>query len=122
VTRRPRKHTARVHDSLAEIRRILETLVEKRDQRRDGFVRVIEKAMQTRLGDDAEEVQKVLTRSGVTRQLAKRAIESAQQQGALTIFAVVDALTRIAHEQVNAGDRTEADQKAASLLALAQQA
>jgi len=40
----------------------------------------------------------------------------------LTIFAVVDALTRIAHEQVHAGDRTEAYQKAASLLALAQQA
>lgn len=30
-----------------------------------------------------------------------------------------NALTRMAQEQVNAGDRIEADQKAASLLALA---
>ena len=114
-----RKHTSRVHDSLGDIRQIIETLVEKRDQRRDGFVRVIEKAMETRLGDDAEEVQKVLSRSGITQQLAKRAIEYARQRGALTIFAMVDALTRFAHELRYAGDRTVANQKAAGLLALA---
>jgi hypothetical protein len=114
-----RKHTSRVHDSLGEIRRIIETLVEKRDQRRDGFVRVIEKAMETRLGDDAEEVQKVLARSGIARQLATRAIEHARQRGALTIFAMVDALTRFTHELRYAGDRTEANQRAAALLALA---
>ena len=114
-----RKHTSRVHDSLGEIRRIIETLVEKRDQRRDGFVRVIEKAMETRLGDDAEEVQKVLSRSGIAQQLAKRAIEYAQQRGGLTIFAMVDALTRFSQELRYAGDRTEANQRAAGLLALA---
>ncbi len=114
-----RKHTSRVHDSLGDIRRIIETLVQKRDQRRDGFVRVIEKAMETRLGDDAEEVQKVLARSGITQQLAKRAIEYAGQRGALTIFAMVDALTRFTQELRYAGDRTEASQRAAGLLALA---
>jgi len=36
-----------------------------------------------------------------------------------TIFALVDALTRLAREQENAGDRTDADEKASALLALA---
>ena len=84
-----RKHTSRVHDSLGDIRRIIETLVQKRDQRRDGFVRVIQKAMETRLGDDADEVQKVLLRSGITQQLAKRAIEYAGQRGCRTYHAHV---------------------------------
>ena len=114
-----RKHTSKVHDSLGEIRRIIETLVAKRDERRDGFVRVIEKAMETRLGDDVEEARKVLLRSGITRQLAIRATEYAMKQGALTIFFIVDALTRFSHELRYAGDRTDADQKAAKLLALA---
>ena len=34
-----RKHTAKVQDGLTEIRRIIEMLVEKRDQRRNAFVR-----------------------------------------------------------------------------------
>ena len=114
-----RKHTSKVHDSLSEIRRIIEALVNKRDERRDGFVRVIQNAMNTRLGDDAEDAQKALARSGIGRQLAKRAIEYASRQGSLTIFAVVDALTRFSHELRYAGDRTDADQKAAKLLALA---
>jgi hypothetical protein len=40
-----RKHTANVHDSLSEIRRLVEGLVDKRDARRDGFVDVMRKAM-----------------------------------------------------------------------------
>jgi len=114
-----RKHTANVHDSLAENRRRVEALVEKRDQRRDGFVQVVRKAMQTRLGTDADEALKVLQQRGIQQKLAKQAIESAQRQGALTIFAVVDALTQMARNLVNAGDRTEADEKASALLALA---
>ena len=114
-----RKHTANVHDSLREIRGLIEGLVEKRDQRRDGFVRVIRKAMETKLGEDADEVMDVLNKRGITRKLAKEAIEVARQQGGLTIFAVVDALTRIAGKLKNGGDRTEADAKASALLALA---
>ncbi|MBN2562347.1 MAG: DUF932 domain-containing protein [Phycisphaerae bacterium] len=114
-----RKHTANVHDSLREIRRLVEGLVEKRDQRRDGFVRVIRKAMETKLGDDADEVMDVLNKRGITRKLAKEAIEVARQQGGLTIFAVVDALTRIAGNLKNGGDRTEADARASALLTLA---
>jgi hypothetical protein len=114
-----RKHTGQVHESLSEIRRIIEELVRKRDERRDGFVRVIRKAMETKLGDDAEEVAKVLGQSGISRTLAKRALEMAERQGRFTIFSLVDALTRLSGEIRHAGDRTEADEKAARLLALA---
>ena len=114
-----RKHTANVHDALSEIRRAIEALVRKRDERRDGFVKAVQRAMQTTLGTDAEEVQKVLSQHGVARGLAKEAIAIAQEKGRFTIFAMVDALTRIAGKMVNAGERLGVDQKAAQLLALA---
>ncbi len=114
-----RKHTARVHDGLSEIRTIIARLVEKRDERKDGFAKVIAKAMQERLGADADEVLKELTKKGFNRSLAKRATDLAREQGRFTIFSVVDALTRIARESENAGDRLEVDEKAATLLALA---
>ncbi len=113
-----RKHTGKVGEALGDIRRIVAALVEKRDARKDGFTAVIRKAMETKLGDDAEEAMKALNRAGITKSLAKRALEVAGEHGRFTIFAVVDALTRIARELPNAGDRTDADQKAAGLLAL----
>jgi hypothetical protein len=114
-----RKHTANVHDSLSEIRRIIEALVRKRDERRDGFAQVVRKAMETRLGDDAEEVAEILAKSGVGHGLGKKALEIAREQGRFTIFALVDALTRLSGEFKNAGERSEADQKAGRLLQLA---
>ena len=114
-----RKHTGKVGEALGDIRRIVEELVEKRDARRDGFVAVMKKAAEQKLGEDAEETMKALAKAGITKSLAKRAIEAAAEQGRFTIFALVDALTRIARELPNAGDRTDADQKAAGLLALA---
>lgn len=116
VTEFTRKHTANVHDALGDIRRIVEGLVQKRDERRDGFAKAIHSAMQTKLGADAEEAITQLGKSGFTKSLAKEAVEIARQKGALTVFAVVDALTRIAGRMPNAGDRTAADSKAASLL------
>jgi len=113
-----RKHTANVHESLREIRNILLRLVEKRDARRDGFVNVMKKAMTQSLGHDADEVLKVLTRQGITQALAKQALEVAKAQGRFTVFCLVDALTRIAGNYSHAGDRTEVDQKASSLLSL----
>jgi hypothetical protein len=113
-----RKHTASVHESLSEVRRIIEALVAKRDERRDGFVKVIAKAMQTKLGDDAEEVAEAVAKSGVSRSAIKQALEIAQQQGRFTIFALVDALTRVAGRSEFAGDRTDADERAAKLLDL----
>jgi len=114
-----RKHTAKVHESMDAIRRIIETLNAKRDERRDGFAKVIRNAMQERIGTDAEEALKALHKHGFSRALAQQALEMAQTQGRFTIFAVVDALTRIAGRLPNAGDRIEADEKAATLLALA---
>ncbi len=60
-----RKQTARVGDALGEIRRHVEALVAKRDERRDGFARVTKKAMRERLGTDAEEVMKALVKNGL---------------------------------------------------------
>lgn len=113
-----RKHTAKVHDALTEIRRTLEQLVVRRDERRDGFVNLIRKAMQERLGTTGDDVQKLLTKSGFNRTLAKRALEIAAANGGFTLFSVVDALTRLAGEHRNAGERLDADQKAAALLKL----
>lgn len=114
-----RKHTANVHEALVEVRRMIEQLIERRDARRDGFASLIERAMDTKLGGDADEVKKALIQNGIARNLAERAIESAEQQGRFTVFALVDALTRLAREYQNAGSRSEADQQAARLLTLA---
>lgn len=114
-----RKHTANVHDALSQIRQIIEALVEKRDARRDGFMAVMKKAMTTRLGNDAEETLKALLKNGIPRGAANQALEIAQQQGRFTIFSLVDALTRVSQLVRYAGDRTEADSRVASLLALA---
>lgn len=114
-----RKHTARVGDSLEEIRELLLNLMAQRDRRRDSFVRVIQSAMKTELGSDADEALKVLAREGIPAGLAKEVIKSAQAQGRFTVFAVVDALTRLAGNIAFAGDRTEVDRKGSALLALA---
>ena len=113
-----RKHTANVADALGEIRRHVEALVKKRDERRDGFVRVIKKAMGQTLGADAAAVLAVLAEQGLSRGLAKQAVESVAG-GRFTIFAVVDALTRLAQKAEYAGDRTALDVQAAALFALA---
>ena len=114
-----RKHTANVRDALDEIRRMIETLVKRRDQRRDSFAAVMKKAMTERLGSDADEVSNVLSAEKIPRQLIKDAMELAQQQGAFTIFALVDALTKLSQRTVYAGDRTELDTRIGQLLALA---
>jgi hypothetical protein len=114
-----RKHTTNVHEAFTEIRKIVERLVTRRDERRDGFARVVRKAMATQIGNDTEAALKVLADKGITRALAKEALEIAKQNGRFTVFSVVDALTRISGRMKFAGERTEADVKAASLLALA---
>lgn len=119
VTEFTRKHTGKVGEALPEMRRIVEQLVRKRDERKDGFAAAIKRAMETKLGDDAEEAMKVLSGHGITRALAKHALEIAGTGGRFTIFSVVDALTKIAGEIKNAGDRAEMDQRASGLLELA---
>lgn len=113
-----RKHTASVHEALADVRRIIEGLVAKRDARRDRFAKVIAQAMRTKLGDDAEEVIETVSKYGVSRAVIKQALEIAGKHGRFTIFALVDALTRVTGKSEFAGERAEADQRAARLLDL----
>jgi len=114
-----RKHTGNTSEGLERIRCITEELLQKRDERKDGFVETIRSAMQTRLGSDREECLKVLSQKGIKRTLAKKAIEMAAEQGRFSIWCVVDALTRLAQETQFAGIRTETDEKASRLLQLA---
>ena len=113
-----RKHTANVADALDDIRRHVEALARRRDERRDGFVRVVKKAMEQSLGADAEAVMKDLVKHGLTRTLAKQAVELVAG-GRFTLFALVDALTRLAQKAEFAGERTALDVQAAGLFALA---
>jgi hypothetical protein len=107
-----------VSEALTGIRRTIKALIEKRDQRRDDFAKLITKAMVEKLGDDADEVVKVLAKQGVQQRLARQATEMTLNMGKkFTLFNVVDALTRIAREVPFAGDRTEADERASQLLA-----
>jgi len=114
-----RKHTAGVGNVLTDIRQTLDALVARRDERRDGFVKVIEKAMRQQLGHDADEVLRQLSKHGISRQHSKLALDIARQEGRFTIFSLVDALTRLAGRIVNIGERLELDAKAAQLLTLA---
>ena len=114
-----RKHTANIHAGLSELRHIIESLVAKRDERRDGFVRVLTKAMTEKLGSDAESVVKQLCGNGIPRNLAQDATELARQLGGFTIFTLVDALTRMTQTARFAGDRSDVDAKIGSLLSLA---
>jgi hypothetical protein len=111
------KHTSKIHEALDELRRALDGLAKKRDERRDGFVKVVRRAMQERLGDSAEEVLKRLTEAGIPLTQGRAACELAHTTGKrFTVFSLVDALTRLAQGLPNAGERTEADLRAARLL------
>lgn len=54
--------------------------VNSTDARRNGFVNVIRKAMGRKLGDHADEVMKVLNERGITKKLAKEALEIARRR------------------------------------------
>jgi hypothetical protein len=118
VTEITRRHTGRVRDTLAEIRQAIDQLVQKRDQRKDGFAKVVQKAMQTAYGQDSKESLRLLGQAKFTRLLATKAVEIAQQSGKLTIWSMVNALTQLARESKFAGNRAELDCQASSLLDL----
>ena len=113
-----RRHTARVRDFLDVTRTTIAGLVQQRDARRDGLVKVMERAMRERLGDDAEAVMKQLQKHGVSQELGKKAIEIAERGNGFTIFSLVDALTQLSQRVKFIGDRTAIDMKVSSLLAL----
>jgi hypothetical protein len=112
------KHTSKIQDGLATIRSMIDAIVRKRDERKDQFAALIRKAMEATLGADAEEAFKNVCKNGIPRSAAQEAIQIAQEKGRLTVWSVVDALTRLTQRNQYAGDRTEADAKAASLLSL----
>ena len=114
-----RKHTTNVRDSLSDIRRILCSLIATRDERRDTFVQAVSRAMHEKLADDADSAVSELLKHGIPRSTAKRAMEIAREHGRFTVFAVVDALTRLARDENNAGDRIALDRQAGKLLSLA---
>lgn len=111
-----RKHTAKVSEGLSEIRRIIAELVEKRDARKDGFYKVVQKAMASSV-EDSDEAMKLLKKKGISTRLSKKAVEIARQNGRLSIWSIVDALTQLSRS-LNAGERTEADAKSSQLLTL----
>jgi len=112
-------HTARASATLETIRSALAALIEKRDARRDGFARSVQLAMDTPYGDDAEEAETQLVKAGFTRAIAKKATENCRREGRITLWGVIDGLTKLNREYAFAGARLESDTKAASLLALA---
>lgn len=114
-----RKHTANVQNALSEIRSVIESLINRRDDRRDSFASVIKKAMTQRLGDDRDEVFKTLVGEKLPSTLARDAIEIATQTGGFTVFSIVDALTKLSQRDNFAGSRAAMDAKIGSLLALA---
>lgn len=120
VTTFSRKHTANVHDALPEITRLLDQLVKSRDRRRDAFARQMTAAQAAILGDDGEATLKALIGKGIPQNSVREAINMVTAKGSrFTVFALVDALTRISGRILHAGDRAEADAKIGRLLALA---
>jgi hypothetical protein len=114
------KHTAQVGDALNQIRRMLDALVRRRDERRDAFAAVVKKAMTESAGADADEALKLLAGENVPQVLGKKAVELVRGRGQrFTIFALVDALTSLTREIPYAGERATADAKASRLLRLA---
>ena len=117
-----RKHTTNVGESLLEIRRHIETLVSMRDSRRDAFAKTIGNAMQQVLGEDTKKVVEKLReipKFDLRESLLTEALASARQHGRLTVFSIVDALTKLSQRVRYAGDRLELDRQAARLLMLA---
>ena len=119
ITEYTRRHTGKADTAFTEIRRLIEALVAKRDERKDAFASTIAKAMHMRFGQSTEEVADQLVDAGFVKTLATRAAAIAEEKGSFSIWAVVDALTQLNREQSFAGNRSEADLKAAKLLALA---
>jgi hypothetical protein len=120
VTEFTRKHTGNVRDALHEIRRIIEAVQKRRDDRKDHFASVIKKAMDMKVGSDSEEATKFLATHSIARDAIERAVKQLGQDGkAFTLWNLVDALTQLNVALRFAGDRTEADQKVGKLLELA---
>lgn len=120
VTSFTRKHTANVHKALPEMAGMLDHLVKSRDQRRDAFAERMKAAQSIVVGDDAESAMKALGGKGIPQTILRDAINIIAEKGSrFSVFALVDALTRISRRIPHAGDRAETDSKIGRLLTLA---
>jgi hypothetical protein len=120
VTTFSRKHTANVHDALPEITGLLDQLVKSRDRRRDAFVRQMTAAQTTVIGSDRDDTMKALAGKGIPQNSIREALNMVTASGSrFTVFALVDALTRISGRIRHAGDRAEIDSRIGRLLTLA---
>ena len=115
-----RRHTGNITESLHDIRQIIGDLIAKRDSRKDAFAEVVRIAAESVVATDREEATKFLVKHGISRSMVKKAVETIAAQGAsFTLWSLVDVLTQLTGSTRFAGNRTEADQKVSSLLALA---
>ncbi|WP_339888903.1 DUF932 domain-containing protein [Rhodopirellula europaea] len=115
-----RKHTANVGAALTEIQQVLQQLIGTRNERRDAFAKTIKSAMDLRIGDDAEEAAKTLSKQGIPIGFVKEAVKETSEKGSpFTLFGMDDSLTRLTGRMKFAGDRSDQDRKIGSLLSLA---
>ena len=112
-----RKHTSGVRDAIGEIERMITSLVNVRTQRQEQFVERIRGAKRNQLGDNLEEVTKVLRQQNIPLGMIKSAAKVVRDNH--STFAWVDALTRASGQIAFAGSRAAIDQKIGSLLSLA---
>lgn len=117
VSTSKRRHTAGVWRGLSDIRYGIQRLIDRRDERKDRFVVTMRKAMTERFSD-SETAQKAIQKAGFTQKAARVATEDAHRHGGLTVYRVIDALTRAAQDAHYTDQRTQLDRQAGSLLSL----
>lgn len=115
-----RKHTSSVRDGLDIIRKYIEGLVAKKDERQNKFGEVIERAFVAPIRDsrfDFDQVADEIASFGISRKLIANAKTTVGDNH--TVFAWMDALTRLSGSIEFAGARNQLDQKIGQLLTLA---
>ena len=114
-----RKHTSSVRDGLDVIRQYIESLIGKRDERRERFAGVIQRSLTAPIAntDDFDLVAEKLASVGIPRKLIASAKTMVGNEH--TVFKWVDSLTRLSGSIEFAGSRNQLDQKIGQLLTLA---
>jgi hypothetical protein len=113
-----RRHAGEVRQGLDQMRRVLEALLRRREDRRDAFIRLLRKANRLRLGSRAAEACARVRGAAIPARQACAAVEMAQQRGRLSVLAIVKALSRLSQCQAFIANRTALDARTAKLLAL----
>lgn len=113
------RHTLKIETSLGEVQATIDHIVRKRDRLKDSFTEVLKRAAAKVLSDEAEDVLKAVGRT-VPKHLVEEACDLCHREGRrFSVWALVEALTRLNREVVYAGQRNDRDRMAASLFTLA---